>query len=102
MIVNLGLVELGGDPIEIPDPDFKLDGYIFKFADGDPTTGEVRTFFGVKKLTGYYERKHAELRIFVNYDWPEFLALVVKWMTIHKDHFSSVAFLFKSGNVIVL
>ena len=98
MIVNLGLVELGGLPID----DFEMDGYVFRFVDTNPTSGDIRTWYNLKKITGYYEHKHAEIRVFVNHDSPECLALAVKWLTLLRDDFESISLLFNTGNIIII
>ena len=98
MIINLGLVELGGEQID----GVQLDGYIFKFVDQDPDTANIRVWYNVKKLTGYYERMNAEVRIFVNYDSLEFIAAAVKWFTIFRDSYMSICLFFKSGKIVTI
>lgn len=95
MIINLGLVELGGESLDI-----KLDGYMFKFADLDPDAADIRTWYNVKKLTKYYENASAEIRVFINYDSPEFLAVAVKWLTLNSGHYETIDLIFKSGKIV--
>ena len=96
MIVNLGLVELGGMPID----GFDMDGYIFKFADTNLVSGDLRVWSSIKRLTHFYHHKHPDVRVFVNYDSPECLAMAVKYLTMFRDEYSSVAFLFSSGEAV--
>ena len=100
MIINLGLVELGGCEIDIPD--INISGYVYKFADSNPISGDIRVWFNIKRLTHFYQHKHPEVRIFVNYDSPECLTMAVKWFTMFRNEYESVSFLFKSGSVITL
>lgn len=100
VIINLGLVELGGDEIDIPN--INIDGYVYKFADPDSTSGNLRTWYNIKRLTHFYQHKHPTVNVFVNYDCPECLAMAVKWFTMFRQEYESVSFLFKSGTVITL
>ena len=97
MIVNLGFVELGGNPLDI-----ELDGYTFKFADSDPDPANIRTWYNVKKMTGYYENANAEVRVFINYDSPEFLAVAVKWLTLNSQYYKSIHLIFESGKIVTI
>lgn len=101
-VANLGLVELGGDPIDIPG--VKIHGYVYKFADKDPMSAELRAWWNIKKIAGYYQpqRQNTEVRIFVNYDSQECLAVAIKWLTIFREKFKSINILFPSGNVLQL
>lgn len=100
MTINLGLVELGGDEIDIPN--IHINGYVYKFADPDSVSGDLRVWYNIKKLTYFYHHKHPKINIFVNYDSPECLTVAVKWFTMFRNEYESVSFLFKSGNVIVI
>lgn len=98
MIINLGLVELGSDPIDIPD--VRIDGYIFKFAEDDPSVSQLRAYYTLRRLLASFNDAAIDLRVFVNYDSQECLAVATKLLVEHKYICKSIVLLFESGNVL--
>ena len=98
MIINLGLVELGGETVD----GVELAGYIFKFADKDHFTGDIRTWSSIKKLTMFYHHIHPEVRVFINYDSPECVALATKYLTMFRNEYNSISLIFPSGNIVII
>ena len=96
MIINLGLVELGGDPIDIPD----VHGYIFKFAEDDPSASQIRAYYALRRLLASFNDEAIDLRVFINYDSQECLAVATKLLVEHKYICKSIVILFESGNVL--
>lgn len=96
MIVNLGLVDLGGCQID-------CDGYIFKFAEIDPSASQIRAHYALRKILNKFDKSintSIELRVFINYDSPECLATATKLLVEHKYICESIVLLFESGSIL--
>lgn len=97
-MVCLGMVELGGIPIDIPDVEIK--GYVYKFADSDCVSCQIRSYYNLRRLLDNVGEPYPDLRIFVNYDSQECLAVMTKLLVEHKYICSHITLLFKSGAVL--
>lgn len=96
MTINLGLVELGGDTVD----DVELNGYVYRFAESDCVSCEIRSYYNLRRLLDNVGEPYPDLRIYVNYDSQECLAVITKILCEHKHMCSHITLLFKSGAVL--
>lgn len=105
MIINLLLVELGGDNTikdQLDALNINISGYIYEFIDKDHISGDIRTWGRIKKLTMFYHHVHPEVRVFVNYDSMECVAMVTKYLTMFRNEFEALSLIFPNGNVVII
>ena len=98
IVLNLGLVELGGNEIEIDDPEFKLTGYIFKFNSTQVEALKIRGYAMLRNMLT--DLHNVEIRLFVNY--PDMITLSVALFLIRtfSCKISKCHLLFDNGQVV--
>ena len=96
MIINLGLVELGGC-INITEP---INGYIFHFSGKDPQALELRGYWRMKQLFNFEDLP--EVRLLVNYHDEVTLAVGIKLLHMFSHKISSCYIIFENGEIVQL
>lgn len=97
MIINLGLVQLGGQ-IETSEP---INGYIFHFSGKDPQALELRGYWRMMQLFGNLE-EYPEVRLVVNYHDEVTLAVGIKLLYLFSHKMDSCYILFENGEAMKL
>ena len=97
MIVNLGLVELGGEQID----GVQLDGYIFRFAEADLLASQIRTYYALRRLLSNWS-PYPEMRVWVNYNDPAMVAVATKMLVEHKHMCEHIALIFQDEKILVI
>ena len=99
MILNLGLIEEGGQQIVIDDPDFKLDGYVFQFNDEDTDLLKVRGWYNLNSIM-FELSEPVEVRLFMNSDDKMILSIGVRLLDEFRDKISEISLLFDDGRFV--
>lgn len=97
MIINLGLVELGGC-ININEP---INGYIFHFSGKDPQALELRGYWRMQQLFNNLEES-PEVRLVVNYHDEVTLAVGIKLLYLFSHKISNCYIMFENNEVMQL
>lgn len=97
MIMNLGLVQLGGS-ISIVD---QIDGYIFHFSGKDPQALELRGYWRMKQLFDNLE-ECPEVRLVVNYHDKMTLAVGIKLLYMFSHKINNCYIIFEDSEVMQL
>lgn len=99
MILNLGLVDEGGQQIIIDDPDFKLDGFIFEFNDDDSDLLKVRGWYNLNSIMSKLSEP-VEVRLFMNSEDKMILSIGVRLLDEFRDKISEFSLLFNDGRFV--
>lgn len=97
MIINLGLVKLGGK-INTTE---SIDGYIFHFSDKNPQALELRGYWRMNQLFNNLE-EYPEVRLIINYQNEVTLSVGIKLLYMFSNRISNCYIIFENGEAMQL